>query len=274
MAKGEEECPVCLCEMTEPVLIPCGHSFCKICAIKTSSSENYYGGGFCPVCRVPFDKASFVHINLPSKINKVSFADGTYLEDFRELLGKRFRSSTKLDRLILEIKAKRDAHSTDKLLVFSQFTHMLDFCEVSLKSMNPPVKFQRLDGSMSTVKREQALKIFREDSEQEVLLMSLKAGCLGLNITCANIVILLDPWWNAAVEQQAIGRSYRIGQTKNVRVIRFIANETVEVKMLGIQERKKTLASDALGFEQFAGDFSENKSGSKLTLEELKEFFI
>lgn len=187
------DCTICLCALTEPVMLKCAHAFCRKCIL--SLQGNYYGGGQCPICREPFERSHIVDVRMPSRENQISLKDGTgVVSDADELLGARYRSSSKLDKLVSVIAERRVQNKgEDKFLVFSQFTQMLDLCQVAFSKMDPPVKFQRLDGSMSSSKRDNALKSFREKHENEVMLMSLKAGCLGLNITCANVVILLDP---------------------------------------------------------------------------------
>ena len=100
--------------------------------------------------------------------------------------------------------------------------------------------------------QERAIERFQNDDNCRVFLISLKAGGVGLNLTAADYVYIVDPWWNPAVEQQAIDRTHRIGQTKNIFAYRMICNDTVEDKILKLQERKRSLAkeliSDEVGF--------------------------
>lgn len=101
------------------------------------------------------------------------------------------------------------------------------------------IPFSYLTGS--TKNRDEVVKEFQEDTEKRVFLISLKAGGTGLNLTQADYVYLVDPWWNPAVENQAIDRIYRIGQKKNVVAVRLICLDTVEEKILNMQENKKNL---------------------------------
>jgi SNF2 family DNA or RNA helicase len=128
-----------------------------------------------------------------------------------------------------------------RVLVFSQFTSFLDLVEPILSSAGIP--FLRLDGS--TRERGRLVNEF-QDGEAKVFLLSLKAGGTGLNLTAADTVVFLDPWWNPAVEAQAADRAHRIGQEKNVFVYRLVARGTVEERILSLQERKSQLASSIL----------------------------
>ena len=99
-------------------------------------------------------------------------------------------------------------------------------------------------GSTTATERERAIQSFQKDDEVRVFLISLKAGGVGLNLTAADYVYIVDPWWNPAVEQQAIDRTHRIGQTKNIFAYRMICKDTIEDKILQLQEKKRALARD------------------------------
>ncbi|MCA9201351.1 MAG: SWF/SNF helicase family protein, partial [Planctomycetales bacterium] len=129
-----------------------------------------------------------------------------------------------------------------KSLVFSQFTSMLAIVRKHLDERG--VKYAYLDGQ--TRKRKQVVEQFQSDPETHVFLISLKAGGLGLNLTEAEYVFLLDPWWNPAVEAQAIDRAHRVGQTKQVFAYRLICKGTVEEKILELQTKKRELADAIL----------------------------
>ena len=108
------------------------------------------------------------------------------------------------------------------------------------------IKYEYFDGSTSAPDREKAIQSFQNDDTCRVFLISLKAGGVGLNLTAADYVYIVDPWWNPAVEQQAIDRTHRIGQTKNIFAYRMICKDTVEDKILALQERKRALAADLI----------------------------
>jgi SNF2 family DNA or RNA helicase len=148
--------------------------------------------------------------------------------------------SSKLDRLIDAIDdLTADGH---RALVFSQWTSLLDLIEPHLNASN--TRFVRLDGS--TTDRASVVAQFQADDGPPVMLLSLKAGGTGLNLTAADHVFLVDPWWNPAVEDQAADRAHRIGQDKPVLVYRMVARDTVEERILELQDRKRALADAAL----------------------------
>jgi len=147
--------------------------------------------------------------------------------------------SVKLDELNREITENVGDH---KVLVFSQFLGMLALIRQRLDKEK--ISYVYFDGSSSSAERERAISTFQNDHECRVFLISLKAGGIGLNLTAADYVYIVDPWWNPAVEQQAIDRTHRIGQTKNIFAYRLICKDTLEEKMLQLQERKRALAAD------------------------------
>ncbi len=149
--------------------------------------------------------------------------------------------SIKLDELTREIAENIGDH---KALVFSQFLGMLGLIREKLKEAN--IVFEYFDGSTSSVERERAIQNFQNNDECRVFLISLKAGGVGLNLTAADYVYIVDPWWNPAVEQQAIDRTHRIGQTKNIFAYRMICVDTIEDKILQLQERKRVLAKELI----------------------------
>ncbi len=149
--------------------------------------------------------------------------------------------SIKLDELVREITENISDH---KALVFSQFLGMLALIRARLDEMG--VKYEYFDGSTTALDREKAIQSFQNDTSCRVFLISLKAGGVGLNLTAADYVYIVDPWWNPAVEQQAIDRTHRIGQTKNIFAYRMICKDTVEDKILSLQEKKRALAADLI----------------------------
>ncbi|QDT01613.1 DEAD/DEAH box helicase [Adhaeretor mobilis] len=154
----------------------------------------------------------------------------------KKLTGK---SSAKLD--LLSEQLEDVIAGGHKALVFSQFTSMLAIVRDRLDKQG--IVYEYLDGKTS--KRQEKVDHFQNDPDCPVFLISLKAGGTGLNLTAADYVFVLDPWWNPAVEAQAIDRAHRIGQTRNVFAYRLIAKDTVEEKILELQKQKRELA-DAL----------------------------
>ncbi len=164
------------------------------------------------------------------------------------------QSSSKLERLMEALgDVVADGH---RALVFSQWTSLLDLIEPHLTSSG--TRFTRLDGS--TVDRAGVVTEFQAEDGPPVMLLSLKAGGTGLNLTAADHVFLVDPWWNPAVEDQAADRAHRIGQDKPVMVYRMVARDTVEERILELQEKKRQLAAAAL---------SEAGAATSITREDL-----
>ncbi|TZF85845.1 ATP-dependent helicase (plasmid) [Pedobacter sp. BS3] len=149
------------------------------------------------------------------------------------------KASGKIATLLEQIRTKSPQH---KILVFSQFVSMLELIKKALTEEEIP--FCYLTGS--TKNRSEVVKEFQDDVTKRVFLISLKAGGTGLNLTQADYVYLVDPWWNPAVENQAIDRIYRIGQKKNIVAVRLICPDTVEEKILNMQESKKDLFNNLI----------------------------
>jgi len=153
--------------------------------------------------------------------------------------------SIKLDELSRELSEGISSH---KALVFSQFLGMLSLIRAKLDELG--ISYVYFDGSTSAPDREKAIQRFQKDESVRVFLISLKAGGVGLNLTAADYVYIMDPWWNPAVEQQAIDRTHRIGQTKNIFAYRMICKDSIEDKILQLQERKRNLAKDIIADDQ------------------------
>jgi SNF2 family DNA or RNA helicase len=157
--------------------------------------------------------------------------------------------SAKLDELVRHLKEKVSKH---KVLIFSQFVGMLQIIQRRLEIEG--ISFEYLDGQ--TRKREEKVNNFQSDDSIRVFLISLKAGGTGLNLTEADYVYLVDPWWNPAVENQAIDRCYRIGQNKSVMAYRMICTDTIEEKIVQLQERKKSVASEVIRIDMDKKSFN------------------
>ena len=170
------------------------------------------------------------------------------------------KQSIKITELLRHISEKTSNH---KILIFSQFVKMLQLIKNELVKNN--IIFEYLDGKSSQQHRKKSVNHFQEDKNCRVFLISLKAGGTGLNLTAADYVYIVDPWWNPAVENQAIDRTHRIGQGKNVFAYRMICKDTVEEKILKLQERKKKIAKDIIS--------TDESLVKKLTENDIRELF-
>ena len=150
--------------------------------------------------------------------------------------------SSKVDALINivtdNIKKNR------KILVFSQFTKALDLIKVHLESLD--INYSYIDGKISSKDRLKKVKEFNDTEDSKVFLISLKAGGTGLNLTSASLVIHFDPWWNPSVENQATDRAYRIGQERNVEVLKLICKDSIEEKIINLQDDKNSIIDSIL----------------------------
>ncbi|KAB1212461.1 putative SWI/SNF-related matrix-associated actin-dependent regulator of chromatin subfamily A member 3-like 2 [Morella rubra] len=200
------------------------------------------------------------HCNLHSSVEcsgSSLSAEKVYTENFQS-----GASATKYTT----VYSKTPAGGSFKAIIFSQWTGMLDLVENSLSQSCIP--YRRLDGTMTLSARDKAVRDFTNIPEVTVMLMSLKAGNLGLNMVAACHVILLDLWWNPTTEDQAIDRAHRIGQTRPVTVTRITIKDTVEDRILALQEEKRKMVASAFGEDQTGG------STARLTVEDLKYLFM
>ncbi|CAH9083615.1 unnamed protein product [Cuscuta epithymum] len=225
------ECPICLESADDPVLTPCAHRMCRECLL---SSWRTTAVGLCPICRRVLNKNELITCPSASR--------------FRVDVEKNWKESSKVKKLLECLHRLSRSGSGEKSIVFSQWTSFLDLLEIPLKRSG--IGYLRFDGRLSQKQREKVLKEFSETQEKMVLLMSLKAGGVGLNLTAASNVFLVDPWWNPAVEEQAIMRIHRIGQKRTVCVRRFIVKDTVEERMQQVQARKQRMIAGALTDEE------------------------
>ncbi|KAJ4287444.1 DNA helicase rad5 [Collariella sp. IMI 366227] len=239
--EAANECPICAEEpMIDQTVTGCWHSACKNCLLDYIKHQtDHHELPRCFQCREP--------INTRDLFEVVRHDDDPDISMFRQeprislqRLGMG-NSSAKIIALINHLRALRRENPTIKSVVFSQFTSFLSLIEPALARVN--MHFVRLDGSMPQKARAAVLDEFKESKKFTVLLISLKAGGVGLNLTSAKRVFMMDPWWSYAIEAQAIDRVHRMGQEDEVKVFRFIVKDSVEQRMLRVQDRKKFIAS-------------------------------
>ncbi|CDY24568.1 BnaC05g32520D [Brassica napus] len=285
-------CNICDDPPENPVVTMCGHVFCYQCV-----SEHITGDeNVCPVRRCREDIGRDVVFSESSLRKCITNDTGCSSSQDRSALRKSEFSSSKIKAVLDILKSLSEhgqmpssssqPHDDDdvtiiepttlnssslsegaiKTIVFSQWTGMLDLVELSF--IENGIEFRRLDGTMSLAARDRAVKEFSNDPDVEVMLMSLKAGNLGLNMVAACHVILLDLWWNPTTEDQAIDRAHRIGQTRPVSVTRITIKGTVEDRILLLQEEKRKIVASAYG-EEHGGS-----SATRLTVDDLKYLFM
>mmetsp|Transcript_20834 Transcript_20834/g.30839 ORF Transcript_20834/g.30839 Transcript_20834/m.30839 type:complete len:1153 (+) Transcript_20834:3-3461(+) len=295
----DDECAICLenIRINNAVITPCAHVFCSQCLVQILSSAcstkcNVSAqipfscpDGECPECREHIEAKKI--ISLSQKDDKV---ETTFLiensskpeESLYDEAGARTtlenalngENSAKLKAIIEELGKIWVHDPRSKVLIFSQFLGFLDLLELALRQQGIP--FGRLDGKLSLSKRNEVIETFKkqtncyEDNRGSVLLMSMKAGGVGLNLVQASSVFIVDPWWNAAVEDQCIMRCHRIGQTAPVvRVRKFCVKDSVEERIVSLQKRKKNMAGQVLS----QSDKGNLQNSSKATMEDFKLLF-
>ncbi|KAI4300913.1 hypothetical protein L6164_034239 [Bauhinia variegata] len=229
---GEDfDCPICISPPTDIVITCCAHIFCEACILKTLDRSK----SCCPLCRRPLSESDLFSAPQSSE------PDGTGASSCGT------SSSSKVSALIKLLSESRDQDPGTKSVVFSQFRKMLLLLEEPLKAAG--FKTLRLDGSMNAKRRALVIEEFGATGREgaTVLLASLKASGAGINLTAASRVYLFEPWWNPAVEEQAMDRVHRIGQKQEVKIVRLIAQNSIEERILELQEKKKQLAKEAFG---------------------------
>lgn len=225
--QNQEECSICLEMLHEPVITTCGHFFGNECISKVIELQKK-----CPMCRAELkDESCLV---APANDGGDEIAD----EDM-DLT----QSSSKLE-MTMQILGATKTEGT-KTVIFSQWTRYLDIVQARLD--RDGYKYCRIDGTMPAPKRDAALEALDQDPECTIMLASLGVCAVGLNLTAANQVVLSDTWWAPAIEDQAVDRIHRLGQTRETRVFRLVMDKSIEDRTLDVQKEKRALAAAAFG---------------------------
>ena len=279
----DPECSIC----TAPIALPdltvteCGHHFHFGCLLEHIRFQRETNGAQarCPDCRNFISLYRLFRMQSGSTSKKeVRFHTQEITTDPHGHYAFRLRhydpdaSSSKVQALMRHLHELRASAPALQVVVFSQFSAYLDLIESELKDAEPKdFLVLKFDGRLSLAEREKVLRRFEVPGQRNpldqrlvVLLLSLKAGGVGLNLTCANRAFIMDPWWSPSVEDQAIDRVHRIGQSLNVKVVRLIVVNLIENKMLRIQDRKRMMG-EVVGVEE--------EERRKQRIEEIKLLF-
>ncbi|EEH06150.1 DNA repair and recombination protein RAD5B [Histoplasma capsulatum G186AR] len=224
--ESQEICAICLDTLQQPVITPCAHTFDYSCIEQVIEHQHK-----CPLCRAEIEDCK--SLVAPS-------AD--FGEDTNEIDIDSETTSSKIQALLKILKAKGQAPNT-KTVVFSQWVSFLDIVESQL--VRNGITFARIDGKMSSAKRDAAMNALSNDSNCTVLLASLNVCSVGLNLVAANQVILADSWWAPAIEDQAVDRVYRLGQKRPTTIWRLVMENSIEDRVLDKQKEKRTLMTTA-----------------------------
>ncbi|KAF2266380.1 hypothetical protein CC78DRAFT_513897 [Lojkania enalia] len=242
---SQEDCPICLDQMRDPVITKCAHIFCTPCIERVVDTQHK-----CPMCRVSLDSLASTTVK-PAKETATPTLD--QLKDEESIASDR---SSKVSALLSILHASSKDPST-KTIVFSQWTSFLDILQSHLQAAG--YKFVRIDGSMTAPQRDDALDALDTDDRTTIMLASLSVCSVGLNLVAANQVILADSWWAPAIEDQAVDRVHRLGQKRETKVFRLVVEGSVEERVLGIQNDKRRLMSLA-----FAEKVKKKRAGAGL----------
>ncbi|KAJ5124593.1 Zinc finger RING-type [Penicillium bovifimosum] len=252
-------CCVCDEPAEDAIRSQCRHEFCRQCAkdyIQSFQDDSKHVD--CPQCHI----ALSIDLEQPTleqyedSVKKNSIINRIAMENWT--------SSTKIELLLYELFQERSKSHTPKSIIFSQFTSMLQLVEWRLRHAG--FNTVMLDGSMTPAQRQKSIEHFMTKPEVEVFLVSLKAGGVALNLTEASRVFIVDPWWNPAAEWQSADRSHRIGQQRPCVVTRLCIEDSVESRIIQLQEKKANLIRGTLNRDQAA-------ALEKLTPEDMQFLF-
>ena len=268
-AEVPEECPICLEEMESPTTTQCGHNFCHECIVNTLNSAPDVQDQLCPVCRTNItvkklkpsapkpggSGGGMAGLGLGGRIEP-----GFGVSDATRALCESTVLESKFAVLLKELARVKAEDPTAKSLVFSQFTSTIDALKVKLGQHG--FSWRSLAGDMSLAARSKALEEFQNDPPTTIFLLSIRAGAVGINLTQANQVFLLEPCLNPALEAQAIGRVHRMGQRREVHVTKLVMEGSVEEKIITTQKRVTQGGKQATVDNDAAASSSSSSSSS------------
>lgn len=247
--EGVIMCQLCDDEAEEPIESKCHHRFCRMCILEYMESFSGLDKNLqCPVCHIGLS----IDLQQPAlEVDEELFSKASIVNRIKlGTHGGQWRSSTKIEALVEELYKLRSDRHTIKSIVFSQFTSMLDLIEWRLKIAG--FETVKLQGSMLPLQRDNTIKHFMENTLVEIFLVSLKAGGVALNLCEASQVFLMDPWWNPSVEWQSMDRVHRIGQKRPIRITRFCIADSIELKIIELQEKKANMIHATINHDDAA----------------------
>ncbi|KAK0621623.1 SNF2 family N-terminal domain-containing protein [Bombardia bombarda] len=230
--ESQEECAVCMELMTNPVITHCKHVFCRACISKVVEIQHK-----CPMCRAGLSEENLIE---PAP-EQVEMPEGN--EDGPDPETKSSKTEALLKILQATMKNKGS-----KVIIFSQWTSFLTVIQRQLEEAGHT--YTRIDGSMNPAQRDAAIRALDFDPNTRILLASLSVCSVGLNLVSADTVILADSWWAPGIEDQAVDRVHRLGQTRPTTVWRLVMEGTVEERVLDIQAEKRQLVDKAFQEKQ------------------------
>ena len=235
-AGGLDDCCICLGSMFHPVVTRCAHVFCRGCIAPALERKR-----LCPLCRADCEPGELVEAppDEDGETGDVGASTGAGAAP------PSAKTEALVARLKTDLRARGDGGREAKAVVFSQFVTFIDIAQKSVEAAG--FRCVRLTGGVSAAGREKCIREFQspDADSPDVIFVSLKAGGVGINLTAASFVYMLDPWWNPATEDQAMDRVHRLGQERPVKVVRFVCKDSIDEKMMELQQRKRELAKAA-----------------------------
>lgn len=239
---------LCCCICDEPaedaIRSNCKHDFCRSCVKNYIQSFEEGTIADCPRCHIPLS----IDLEAPEIIQDGSAVKKSSI--INRINMSKWVSSSKIEALLYDLHLLRSKNSSSKTIIFSSFTTMLQLVEWRLRRAG--ITTVMLDGSMTPAQRQASITAFQTDASIECFLVSLKAGGVALNLTEANNVILCDPWWNPAAEWQSADRCHRIGQCRPCRITRLCIEDSVESRMVMLQEKKSNMIRSTINNDSAA----------------------
>ncbi|KAH7306102.1 SNF2 family N-terminal domain-containing protein [Rhexocercosporidium sp. MPI-PUGE-AT-0058] len=253
---GQNVIVCCICDETaeEAIRSGCKHDFCRACAKSYLAASDTPD---CPRCHI----ALAIDLEQPDieqdeqQVKKSSIINRIKMENWT--------SSSKIETLVHDLHELRSKNMSHKSIIFSQFTTMLQLVEWRLRRAG--ITTVMLDGSMTPAQRQASINHFKTDVKVECFLVSLKAGGVALNLTEASKVFIVDPWWNPAAEWQSADRCHRIGQARPCQITRLCIEDSVESRMVLLQEKKANMINSTIN--------SDQKAMESLTPEDMQFLF-
>jgi len=252
-AAGNQQlvCVVCNETPEDAIMSNCRHVFCRECC--TQYLESFIDEGAtqmrtpnCPRC------FAILTVDLSQPAIEITESDGPRMHAkysknsiVNRINMDKWRSSTKIEALVEELTKLQREDRSIKSIVFSQFVNFLDLANWRLSRAG--FECVKLDGTMSPQQRDAAIKHFMTNANVTVFLISLKAGGVALNLTEASRVFICDPWWNPAAELQAMDRIHRLGQYRPIKITRLIIENSIESRIVQLQEKKTALVESTIG---------------------------
>jgi SWI/SNF-related matrix-associated actin-dependent regulator of chromatin subfamily A3 len=248
---SRDECSICLEELHNPIITACKHVFGKECIERTIELQHK-----CPMCRSPLADASC----LVRPAEEVVVVD----DDDIDIETK----SSKTEALMSILNASRQDPKS-KVVIFSQWTSFLNIIQYQLREAG--MKYTRIDGTMPAHVRDAGMTALESDPECRILLASLSVCSVGLNLVAADTVILADSWWAPAIEDQAVDRVHRLGQTRPCTVWRLVMEDSIEERVLEIQSEKRKLVGKAFQEKAKGGKEKTTRMGDIMKLLEVRK---